>query len=80
VAADVDKCAQGAFAVAHGDNRNVAGPAGEEGLGLRDVLRRAGVLPRALEDPLLLAAQDLCICVPAPWQRFHDGNVDRGSI
>src|SRR5581483_7500087 len=71
MAADVEERAEDAVAVARDDDRRAAG-AGCEEAGLRELPEVAGVLPRAAEDPLLLAPQDLRVRVPAIRKRlFH---------
>jgi hypothetical protein len=68
-AADVEQRVQLTGPVPCHHHRNVAGAAREEVARFGGVLGRAGVLPTAPEDQLLLAPQQLGIGVPAPRQR-----------
>ncbi len=65
VPADVDERALGAALVPHDDDRNPAGPAGDDVLLSEDT----DVLPRPSEDRFLLALEHRGIPVPGPRSR-----------
>ena len=76
VAADVEERAQLAVACARDDHRRLPRAPREERPRLGKLPEMADVLPRGAEDPLLLAAQDLRIRVPAiRKRRLHDSIV-----
>ena len=78
VPADVEEAAQLAVAGAREQHRRVAGPDGRVRARLRDPLGVTDVLPRAREDPLLLAAQDLGRRVPRIRERrLHERHRTR---
>src|SRR5919201_5962244 len=67
--ADVEQRAQLAVARARHDHGNLSDGRREERAGLRDLTCMPHVLPRAGEDPLLLASQHGLVRVPRPWKR-----------
>ena len=69
MAADVHERTQHVVARACHDDRRAARVTGEVHARLRELPDVPGVLPRVAEDPLLLAAQDLGIRVPAVRER-----------
>jgi len=72
VPADVEERSQLAVAGPRHDDGRRAGARREERAGLRQLPEMPGVLPRRAEDPLLLAAENLGVPVPAVGERALD--------
>ena len=78
VPADVEERAELVLLVADEHHGDVSHARRTERAGLRDLVRPAGVLPEAAEDPLLLEPEGGGIDVPAPGKspsRAPDGHV-----